>query len=65
MTADPSPAPMLVNVKTAARLLSISSRKLWSMTAGGELPCVRCGRLVRYDPADLRAWIEKNKGGKP
>lgn len=65
MSADTSIAPLLVNAKTAAKLLSISSRKLWSLTAGRELAAVRIGRLVRYDPADLRAWIERHKGAKP
>jgi excisionase family DNA binding protein len=71
MTENPSPttasgpaAPLLVNAREAARLMSISTRKLWSMTAGGEIAAVRCGRAVRYDPIDLRAYIEKHKGGR-
>lgn len=60
-----NPPKLLVDARAAANMLSISLRKLWSMTAGGELRAVRIGRLVRYDPADLRAYIEKHKGGKP
>jgi len=45
----------------AARFLAISSRKLWSMTNAGDIPCVRFGRAVRYDPADLRQWIDDLK----
>jgi hypothetical protein len=40
----------------------VSERKLWSLTKSGEIPCVRIDRAVRYDPADLRAWIAKKKG---
>lgn len=52
---------LLLKPAEAAKALSISTRKLWSMTAGREIPCVRIGKAVRYDPADLRAWIESQK----
>lgn len=53
--------PLLLKPADAARALSLSPRKLWSLTAGGEIPCVRIGKAVRYDLADLRAWIERQK----
>ena len=57
----------LLTVKEACVVLAISARKLWEMTNRGEIPHVRIGRSVRYDPEDLPAWIErrKNKGGRP
>ena len=61
-----SPPPtMLLTVRQAAEALQISERKLWSMTASGEIPRVRIGRSVRYDPTDLQAWIERQKTGGP
>jgi excisionase family DNA binding protein len=59
------PAPMLLTVRQAAEALQISERKLWGMAAAGEIPRVRIGRSVRYDPTDLRAWIERQKTGGP
>jgi len=57
---------LLVSARDAARMLAVSPRKLWAMTfeeAPG-LPYVRCGRLVRYSPDDLRHWIDaQRKGG--
>ena len=53
----------LLRPREAARILAISPRKLWSLTASGELTAVRIGRAVRYDPADLRKWIEAQKAG--
>lgn len=47
----------------AARYLSISPRKLWSLTAGGEIPHVRIGRAVRYPVEDLIRWIDSKKSG--
>ena len=62
-TASPASEPLqLLKPPDAARTLAISPRKLWELTAGGDIPAVRIGRSVRYDPVDLRAWIENHKG---
>jgi len=60
--ADAEPLQPLLIAKEAAALLRISERKLWQLQNCGEVPAVRLGRAVRYDPADVRAWIETNKG---
>ena len=39
--------PLLVNTKTAAMLLCVSERTLWTMTNCGDIPCVRIGRAKR------------------
>lgn len=55
---------LLVDAKVAAEMLSVSPRKLWGMTASGEIPHVRLGRCVRYPVEDLRRWVEEQtKGG--
>ena len=53
--------PMLLTARQAARVLTISARTLWSLTKDGQIPAVRIGRAVRYDPADLRRWIDRAK----
>jgi excisionase family DNA binding protein len=53
--------PMLLTARQAARALSISERTLWSLTKSGQIPAVRIGRAVRYDPADLRRWINLSR----
>ncbi len=58
--AEPSQLA-LIRPADAAAALAISSRKLWAMTNAGEIPCVRFGRAVRYDPEDLREIIEDLK----
>jgi excisionase family DNA binding protein len=57
--------PLLVNARDAARLLAISERTLWSLTAAGDIPVIRIGRAVRYDPRDLQAWIDRSKQRQP
>lgn len=53
--------PLLFGAKDAAKLLGISPRTLWTLSVGREIPHVRIGRLVMYDPQDLHAWIESKK----
>ena len=55
---------ILLTPQQTAKALAISQRKLWSMTASGEVRCIRLGRSVRSDVADLRAAIEAKKGGR-
>lgn len=54
---------LLLTPRQAAKALAISERKLWELTNGGQIPCVRIGRAVRYSPADLQAWIARQKKG--
>ena len=63
-TASNAKTKLLLKPGDAAEALSISPRKLWAMTNSGEIPCVRFGKSVRYDPADLREWIDQQKGSR-
>ncbi len=54
---------LLLTPKQAAEALAISPRKLWGLTASGEIPHIRCGRCVRYPVDDLRRWIDNRKKG--
>ena len=58
----PTPA-LLLTPPQAAEALAISPRKLWSMTASGEIPHIRLGRSVRYPVDDLQRWIDDQKEG--
>lgn len=53
--------PILINVREASKALGISPRKLWELTSKAEIPCVRIGRRVLYDPRDLTRWIDRQK----
>ena len=57
----PDTERLLVTEREAAHQLSMSPRKLWELRNRGEIPCVRFGRIVRYDPKDLKAWIIAHK----
>ena len=61
MNDSTAPRCLLLTAEQAAHALTISPRKLWDLTDSGQLPCIRIGRAVRYDQADLEAWIAQQK----
>lgn len=58
-----SDPPRLLTARAAAACLAIAERTLWSLANRGEIPAVRIGRAVRYDPADLAAFVARQKTG--
>ena len=56
------PRPLLTT-RQAAQTLSICERTLFSLRERGEIRAVKLFGAVRYDPADIAAFIEKSKGG--
>ncbi|HJN09778.1 MAG: helix-turn-helix domain-containing protein [Pirellulaceae bacterium] len=61
-SSTPTTPALLLTPKQAAEALSISPRKLWAMTASGEIPHLRIGRCVRYPVDDLQGWISRKSG---
>ena len=56
----------LYTAREAAEYLAISERSLWAITAPrGQLRAVRIGRLIRYDPLDVAAFVESSKEARP
>ena len=51
----------LMRSKEAAKYLCVSEKTLWNLQKAGEVRAVKLGRLIRYDPADLDAFIEQAK----
>jgi excisionase family DNA binding protein len=56
---------LLVDGREMAKLLAVSTSSLNRMAKSGEIPSVRVGRLVRFDPtAVVTALTAKSIGGK-
>lgn len=62
MNLEPN-QPMLLSRKQAADSMAISIRKLDSLVASRRLPVVRIDSSVRFDPADLAAFVERSRKG--
>lgn len=54
-------APLL-NQTRVAQILGMTEKFLEARRVrGGGPPFIRCGRLIRYKPSDLEAWIEERR----
>jgi excisionase family DNA binding protein len=51
----------LILTRDAAKYLGLSERTLWAMAKDGRVPCVKIGKLKRFDIADLDAFINRCK----
>lgn len=49
----------LLTIGEAAKLLTISAKKLYRMAALGRVPHVRLGRSVRFRHEDLARWLQQ------
>jgi excisionase family DNA binding protein len=59
------PEAFLLKAREAAQRLAISESCLYRLTASGEIPCVRVGKLVRYSVETLRNWIKARESCEP
>lgn len=57
-----SPEP-LWKVAEVARFLSMSPQWVYKQAELGTLPCVRFGASLRFDPAEIRRYLERQKRG--
>lgn len=55
--------PKLLTVKEVAKVLRCSPRSVAAWTASGELASVKLGRLRRYRPEDVEAFIRRSLSG--
>lgn len=53
----------LMTRREAAELCSVHPHTLIRATRAGELRVVKRGRLIRYRPSDLQAWLQLHTVG--
>ena len=54
----------LIDIKTASELLGIKLSRMRVAVFKGEVPYIKIGRLIRFNPIELETWIEA-KSQKP
>ncbi len=54
-------APHLLKIQEAAAVLGVGKRTIQELTAARKLAFIKFGRNIRFDPADLAAFAEKNR----
>lgn len=55
----------IMTAQEVAAMLRVSRQHLTRLAGRGEFPAIRIGGALRFDRADVMAWIEaqRNKGG--
>jgi excisionase family DNA binding protein len=55
--------PTLLDIENLARSLGISMRQVRRFVADGSIPFIRIGHLIRFDPEEIKQWIEGRRCG--
>lgn len=55
----------LLTLDQVAELLSTSPRHIRELVFRRTIPSVRVGRLVRFDPLEIEAWLEASRPPEP
>ncbi len=56
------PEPLLLDIHGAARALSSTVWAVRSLIWDGKIPFIKIGRKFLIDPADIRAFVAREKG---
>ncbi len=48
-----------------ALALGLSRSRVYALAAAGDIPSVKYGRAVRFDPKDVEAYITAHRRGRP
>lgn len=60
----PADTPAFFTVNELAARFSVTPITIRRLADSGELPAVRFGRVLRFDPADVDAYLARQRGAK-
>lgn len=64
--AHPRPAtPRMLRVAEVAKRLDLPEKRLYILAREGIIPHVRLGRSIRFNEAEIEAWIAGGGAGYP
>jgi excisionase family DNA binding protein len=61
---DSDPFPSLMTAEQISAKLAVPKTRVYAAARSRELPSVRLGRYVRFDPAAVLDWIRAGSAGK-
>lgn len=59
------PAPRMLRVAEVAKRLDLPEKRLYILAREGIIPHVRLGRSIRFNEAEIEAWIAGGGAGYP
>jgi excisionase family DNA binding protein len=59
--------PRLLDITTLAKHLGVNTRHVRRLVAERRIPYIKWGHLIRFDPAEVRQWIDayRRDPGRP
>jgi excisionase family DNA binding protein len=59
--ASTSTLPQLLTIDQLAEQLGITVRHVRRLIAERRVPCLKVGKLVRFDPAEIAGWLDGSR----
>ena len=53
--------PRLLDITALASRLGVNPRHVRRLVAERRIPFIKWGHLIRFDPAEIRVWIDENR----
>jgi len=53
--------PVLLTITELAEHLGVKERHVRRLIAERRVPFVKWGHLIRFDPAEIAAWLDRNR----
>jgi len=53
--------PGAITAPVLARLLGLSRITVYKKASAGDIPCLRIGGAIRFDPVVISRWLEENE----
>jgi predicted DNA-binding transcriptional regulator AlpA len=54
-----------LRVAAVARILDVSSKKIYRMAAKGQVPSLKISNSIRFDPHDIAVWLRDQSFSEP
>jgi len=51
----------LLNIAEAGEWLGLSESFLYKLVESDSIPCIRIGRVIRFDIKELEAWLREDE----
>ena len=61
MEANPNFKKQLMDIAGVAERLGVRPKTIYAWVHMRQIPYVKMGRLVKFDPKDIDAWIQSRK----
>lgn len=58
MMTPPQPSPPLMSIAQVAEALGVDVRHVRRLVHEKRIPYIKWGHLLRFDPADIAAWVD-------